>query len=79
MTDLEKRIATMISHRNHYSLVNALLKRGNEDGLRAIGYTDEQIAKLKQPDARGRIGYEGSLAAVNHRLDRAKRKLRGVT
>lgn len=72
------RLETLIRHRNHYSLVNALLKRGNDAGLRALGYTDAQIAKLREPDAKGRTGYALSLTNIRHRIRRQKRKLKGT-
>lgn len=53
-----------------YRLANRHLKYGNDAGLRAMGFTEAQIAKLKEPDLSGRIGFSPEL------IRRAQRKIR---
>lgn len=75
MTDLEARLATLKRHRDHYALVNLLLRQGNDQGLRTLGYTDEQIGRLREPDARGRIGFAGSAENTRKRIHRLRRRI----
>lgn len=45
--ELETRIAGYARNVQQMRLANRHLKYGNDAGLRAMGYTEEQIAKLK--------------------------------
>lgn len=78
MTDHENRLEALLRHRNHYTLVNALLRRGDDRGLRSIGYTAEQIAKLKEPDLLGRQGYEGQIRNTAEKIRRLRRRMKGA-
>lgn len=53
---------------------NALLRKNDDAGLRALGFSDDQIAELKKPDFAGRVGFP------NYRLTNNNaeiRRLRG--
>lgn len=65
--------------RNHQQmrLVNRFLKAGNDAGLLGMGFTADQIARLKVPDLKGCIGFApvtlrnnaASIARLKERLE----------
>lgn len=73
--DLKSEMETLIRHRQHYLLVNALLRQGNMAGLQALGYSDRQIDRLKQPDAKGRIGYAQAAETTRHKIRKLRKRI----
>lgn len=57
MTDLEQRISGYTRNAEQMRLANRYLRSGDDDALMAIGYTPEQIERLKIPDTLGHIGF----------------------
>lgn len=70
------RIETLRRHRNHYVLVNTLLRQKNDAGLAALGYDADQIARLKEPDTRGRTGFVAQADATKQTIKRLRRRLK---
>lgn len=68
LPEVEAEIAGLERNRQQMRLVNRLLRHSNEGQLRALGYTEEQIAALKQPDAAGHVGFQP--AVLDHTENR---------
>ena len=69
MTDIKQRIAGYTRNVEQMRLANRYLKFGDDEALLRIGFSLEQIKRLKVPDASGRIGFQPVL------LKRASQKI----
>ena len=69
MSDLDNRISGYTRNVEQMKLANRYLRFGDDAALAAIGFTPEQIERLKVPDAAGHIGFQPVL------LKRANQKI----
>lgn len=53
---------------------NAALRKGDDEALRGLGYSDAQIADLKKPDFAGRTGIPGYMLTNNNAEIRRQRE-----
>lgn len=78
---LEAKLKKLKDHQEEMKAVNkAVRMKDTEKGdekLRAMGYSDEQIKKLREPDFRGRIGYHNyTLRNNNANIHRVESRLK---
>jgi hypothetical protein len=59
--EIRDKITGYTRNRQQMRLANRYLSRGNDAGLREMGFTGEQIVKLKEPDLHGKIGFHPDL------------------
>ena len=58
---------------------NKAIRKGDDDALRALGMNDSQIAKLKQPDFAGRVGFpDYALTNNNANIRRMRQRVTGL-
>lgn len=74
---IKQRIAGYERNRQQMRLANRYLARGNDQGLREMAFTDAQIAKLKEPDLHGKIGFSPDLIRrATQRIYELKKQLK---
>lgn len=54
---LEKKIARLEERQELMKAANKAIRKGDDEALRLLGFSDERIAALKKPDFLGRIGF----------------------
>ena len=54
---LKEQLAATEQAQDKMKAANKALKKGDDDALRALGFTDKAIAGLKEPDFGGRAGF----------------------
>ena len=57
MPKIQERIAELEAKQDQMRAINAAIRKGNDQALRDLGLSDGAIARLKEPDFCGRIGY----------------------
>lgn len=73
---IEGRIAALQRHKDHMSAVNILLAQGDLDGIRALGYDDDQLKAFMIPDSLGCIGFSvRSFTDIDFKIRQLKRGL----
>lgn len=71
---IEGLIAALQRHIEHMAQVNCLLASENIEALKAMKYTDAQIAALQTPDSLGAIGFsERSFEDAEARIRQLRR------
>lgn len=55
--EIEARLDGLKRNRREMRLANRFLRSGNDAGLLEMGFTADQIARLKIPDNKGCIGF----------------------
>ena len=56
VTKLKEKIEKLEAQQEKCKAINKAIKKSDDEGLRALGLTEEQIIELKTPDFCGRIG-----------------------
>lgn len=51
------RIAALNRQRQTMRLANQFLRSGNDAALARLGFTQDQVSRLREPDAEGVIGF----------------------
>ena len=74
-TKLQAKIDKAIARQEHMKASNKALRKGDDDALRALGYSDEGIAAFKAPDFCGRTGF-ASYELTNNNANIRRMKLR---
>lgn len=73
---LQAKIDALEAQQKHMVKVNALIRKSDDAGLSAMGYSDSEIVRLKTPDCCGRIGYPSfQLTNNNANIRRLKERL----
>ena len=67
---IEERIAALRRNIQQMRLTNRYLRFGNEAGLKSMGYSMDHIARLKEPDLTGHVGYNPELIRRAHQTIR---------
>jgi hypothetical protein len=65
VTKLREQLAAAEAEQAKMVKANACLRRKDDAGLQAMGYTAAEIAALKQPDMCGRVGYADYMTKNN--------------
>lgn len=75
MAERDKRV----THQNHMKAVNKALRKGDDDALKALNLTDEQIKAIKAPNCFGDIGYPRfELTNNNAQIRRLNKRIEGL-
>jgi len=73
---LRDQLDQMQAAQDKMKKANALLKKGDDAGLAALGFTAEQVAKLKMPDFSRRVGFPAyALTNNNANMRRVKDRI----
>lgn len=72
---LKAELDAMTQAQEKMKAANKLIKKGDREGLAALGFTAEQVEKLFQPDFCGRIGF-ASFSLTNNNANMKRVKLR---
>src|SRR5262245_11163461 len=73
---LRERVAKLEADQQQMKAANACIRRKDDAGLAALGFNEAQIAKLKQPDFCGRIGFPNyALTNNSANIRRLKQRL----
>jgi len=72
------RIAKLEADQTMMKGANVAIRKSDDDGLVRLGFSDEQIAKLKLPDFAGRVGFPGYALTNNNANIRRLRIRLGV-
>lgn len=76
---LETKIARLEQRQDLMTVANKLIRRGDRDALRELGFDDARIEQLFQPDFLGRIGFPDYKIKNNGaNIRRLKRRLEQV-
>lgn len=70
-----RRIAKLEASQTTMKRANAAIRKKDDDALVRLGFSDEQIAKLKLPDFGGRVGFPG-YALTNNNANIRRLRLR---
>lgn len=73
---IKERIEKLEALQTKMSVANKLIRKGNDAGLLAMGFTETQVAELKKPDFCGRIGFaDYQLSNNGANIRRLKKRL----
>ncbi len=74
---IREKIKGYERNRQQMRLANRYLAHGHDQGLKEMAFTEEQIAKLKEPDLHGRIGFAPDLIRrATQRIYELKKQLK---
>lgn len=74
---IREKIKGYERNRSQMRLANRYLARGYDQGLKEMAFTEEQIAKLKEPDLNGKIGFAPDLIRrATQRIYELKKQLK---
>ena len=77
---LQLKLAALQLRQEFMKKANKLIKAGNDDGLRAMGISDTQIATLKTKDFAGRIGFaDYQLTNNNGEISRTRKRIESLS
>jgi uncharacterized protein DUF3560 len=76
---IKERIEELEALQTKMAATNKCIRRNDDAGLTALGYTDKQIGQLKTPDFAGRIGFPAyALSNNSANIRRLKQRLAEV-
>ncbi len=76
ITKLNEKIEKAEQTQTFMKAANKALRKKDDDALRALGLTDAQITKLKEPDFAGRVGFaDYQLTNNNANIKRMKQRV----
>ena len=71
------KIKALEGQRATMQLANRMLRKGNTQALLALGFSADDVEKLKQPDANGQIGFaDYTLRSISDKIADLKAKLK---
>lgn len=77
---LEAKIERLEKQQELMRSANKAIRKGDNDGLRDLGFSDERIAQLKTPDFCGRLGFpDYALTNNSANIRRLKQRLERVS
>ncbi len=80
VSKLQEQVGKLEQLQERMKAANRALRRGDDEALRAQGFSDAQIAKLKQPDSCGRTGFpDYALQNNNANIRRIKQRIEALS
>jgi len=76
---LNGKLCALVSEQDKMKAANRAIRKGNDQALIDLGYTDGQIAEIKKPDFAGRIGFaDYALQNNNAEIRRTKKRIEEI-
>jgi Defence against restriction A C-terminal len=77
---LQAKLAYLLGWQEFMKKANKLLKKGDDAGLVAMGFTESKIAALKKPDFAGRAGFADYMLTNNNgEIGRTRKRIQEMT